>query len=132
MQITFQTHYPKQINGSLVYERTHAQIKTDSIDDLLDEAIQNVSKQISDEPTIIIRHPNVTFSDFNFSEYHSKKTINLYLLNVDNYSVSPFTLQITVYFDTADALFIDSRVKDEQTFNLSQTAFNMLNTLITR
>lgn len=132
MQITFQTHSSKSIKGSLVYERTKMQIKTDSIDDLLNEVLQNVSSQISDEPFDITRYSNVSFSEFNFNDYHSRKTIKLHLVNLDNISVSPIMLQITIHFDTADTLFIDRRVKDEQILNLHQPSFNKLNTLIAR
>jgi len=130
MQITFQTHFPKDIKGSLVYERTQTQIKTDSIDDLLVKVAENISNQISNEPAVISQYSNVTFSDFSFSNYHSNKTINLHLENMDDSSARPIVFQIIVYFDTADALLIDQRVMDQQIFTLSQRAFNKLNTLI--
>lgn len=130
MQIDFQTHYPKQIKGSFIYERTLEQIKIDAIDRLMIEVAENISWQISDESSEINTHSGVSFSDFYASDYHSKKTIKLHLKNKEDNSASPVILPMTVHFDTADFHFIYMRVKDEQIFNLHQSTFNKLNTLI--
>ena len=131
MQITFQTHSPKEIKGSFVYERTRKQVKTDAIDNLLIEVAKNVSGQISDEPSQITTFPGIGFSDFYAIGYHSKKTINLQIENSDDSSADPYIIQITFHFDTADSQFIDRRVNEVQSFNLQDKYFYKLDNLLT-
>jgi len=131
MQITFQTHFPKEIKGAFVYERKNGQSLQDAIDALLLEVAQNVSDQISDEPQQITTFPGVRPSDFYAAGYHSKKTITLHIYNMDDILASPVIHRITVHFDTADSHFIENRVNDEQIFQLRGSLFNRLNTLVT-
>ena len=131
MQIIFQTHFPKNIMGSFVYNRTIKQKGTDCIDDIFIELARALSGYFSLEHSQIESYPHVNISDFSPENFISKKSLKIIFKRMNNDSDELKIFEITFHFNTANNHLINKRINEEQIFHLDDEAFKMLDTLIT-
>ena len=125
MQIIFQTHFPKNIRGSFVYDIFPKSNKDDCFSELFIKLAENLSESLSTEPYKIETYPQVTFSNFIF-DYRSIKKVKIIFKKFDNDSEDSNIFEIMIFFDTADNLLINEKINDEHVFYLKEEPYQLL------
>jgi hypothetical protein len=130
MQITFKTQKPKDLKGTLVYERTIKQTEVDDLDKIFIEFATEISSYLSDDYYKIELNLNIGLNDFHPESYNTKKSIKLTFICKDLSENNEKTINLDLFFDSADSNLINEKIKEFHKNQICKKAFELLDTLI--
>ena len=130
MQITFKTQKPKELKGTLVYERTIKQTEVDDLDKIFIEFATDISSYLSNDCYNIELNQNIGLNDFHLELYNTIKCIKLTFICNDLSENNERTINLDLYFDSADSNFINEKIKEIHKIEICKNAFELLDSLI--
>ena len=130
MQITFKTQKPKELKGTLVYERTIKQTEVDDLDKIFIEFATDISSYLSNDCSNIELNQNIGLNDFRLELYNTIKCIKLTFICNDLSENNERTINLDLYFDSADPIFINEKIKEIHKIEICKNAFELLDSLI--
>jgi hypothetical protein len=111
MQIIFKIQKPKDLKGTLIYERTIKQTEVDELDNIFFELASEISSYFSIDSSNIEFYQNIGLNDFHIQFYNTKKSIELTLVCKELSENNEKSLYLDIYFDSADSIFINEKIK---------------------
>ncbi len=132
MQIIFKIQKPKDLKGTLIYERTIKQPEVDELDNIFFELASEISSYFSIDSSNIEFYQNIGLNDFHIQFYNTKKSIELTLVCKELSENNEKSLYLDIYFDSADSILINEKIKKIHKKEINKKAFELLDTIVTQ